>query len=324
MKIRNFLIGIGLIQIMTVFCPAIAQNVACMGQVVPGERVVRLAAPAGAIVGELRVERGDQVGKGNVIAVLRDEPLYQARLGQTRQQVALAEADLAQVRAGERQELVDAQTALIDANEADAGLLESRLERYGTLLDNKHIEQDRYDELMSQQKSLQAKIHREQCVLDSLRSSRKEVVAKAEIAVRVAQAQEQEAAAALELQYIRAPFTGEVLDIHTWPGEGVWDEGSIVSMGETTNMMIVAEVYETDLARVSVGSRAKISGQVFKGEQGGEVVEILKMMESSRVFPMDPSAYVDRRIMIVRIRPDDPALFAAYSHAHVIVTILSP
>lgn len=295
-----------------------------MGQVVPGERVVRLAAPAGAIVGELPVQRGSQVKRGDVVAVLREAPLYQARLDQAKQQVALAKTELQLVQAGERHELLEAQQAVIDAHEAERALLESRLKRYGTLLDNNHVDQDHYDELVSQEKSLQAKIHREKSVLESLRSSRDEVIKKAEIAVLSAEAQEKEAAAALELHYIRAPFAGEIMDIHTWPGEGVWDEGAIVSIGDTSNMMVIAEVYETDLSRVKTGQRVRITGQVLDGELGGEVVEIQKMVENSRVFPLDPSAYVDHRIVLARIRPDNASVLAAYSHAHVIVTILSP
>jgi len=303
---------------------AFAQQVACLGQIVPGERMIRLTAPAGALIGELRVQRGAQVEKGAVVAVLRDAPIYRAQLDRAKQQVALAEADMKLVRAGERPELVEAQEAVIAAQQSEAKFQENRIARYDKLLESQHVAQDRYDELLSQHESLEAKIRREQSVLESFRTCRPEAVTKAEVAVRLAEAQAAEADALLELQYIRAPFAGEILDILAWPGESVSAGGAIANLGDTQNMRIVAEVYESDLSRVKVGQRAVIRGQAFKGEFGGEVVEIQKFVESSRVFPLEPSAYVDRRVVAVRIRPDDPSSLAALSHAQVIVTIQTP
>ncbi|MDD2236689.1 MAG: HlyD family efflux transporter periplasmic adaptor subunit, partial [Kiritimatiellae bacterium] len=109
-----------------------------------------------------------------------------------------------------------------------------------------------------------------------------------------------------------------------WPGESVGDGGHVVSLGDTRHMMVLAEVYETDLSRVNVGARAVFRTLALDKEFGGEVVEIQKMFENSRVFPVDPSAYVDRRIISVRIRPDDPSALSALSHAQVTVTIETP
>jgi HlyD family secretion protein len=305
-------------------CAAMAEQVACLGQIVPGERMIRLTAPAGAIIGELRVQRGAQVSKEDVIAVLRDAPVYQAQLDRAKQQVALAEADLKRVRAGERPELIQAQQALIVAHQSESKFQENRIARYDKLLESQHVARDQYDELLSQHETLLAKIRREQSVLESFRTSRPEDVAKAEAAVRLAEAQAAEAAASLELQYIRAPSAGEILEVLAWPGESVTAGGAIVSLGDTQNMRVLAEVYESDLSRVKVGQRALIRGQAFQGEFGGEVVEIQKFVESSRIFPLEPSAYVDRRVVVVRIRPDDPPALAALSHAQVIVTIQTP
>ena len=300
---------------------AMAQDIACLGQVVPGERVIRLSAPANSIIGEWLVQRGSTVNPGDPLAVLREAPIYQAQLDRMKAQVSLAKAELKQARAGERPELVSAQQALIEAHQAELRMLESRSSRYATLIEKNYIDQDRYDDLQSQIESLRARIHREESVLQSLSSSREEVVEKAEIAVQVAHAQVAEAQATLDLQTIRAPCSGEILDIHLWPGEGVLEGGAIASLGDTAHMRVLAEVDESDIARVKIGQRATLRGQAFPGEVAGEVVEILKLLDTSRVFPLSPSAYVDRRIVTVCIRPDDPALLSPFSHAQVMVTI---
>jgi HlyD family secretion protein len=300
------------------------RTVSCLGEVVPGERVIRMAAPVGAIVGELRVERGARVEKGDVVAVLRDAVVHEAHAARASQQVALARAELDLVRAGERRELVEAQQSLIAAHQAEASLLERRLARYDTLVEAKHVSKDEYEDMATQLESLRAKIRREQSLLESFRSSRAEVVAKAEISVRLAEAQAAEAEAALELQRIRAPFAGEILDIHAWPGESVGADGEIASLADLDHMMVLAEVYESDLPRLKVGDRAFFRGRAFEGEFAGTVVEIHKWIEGSRIFALEPSAYVDRRIAGVRIRPDDPAALQAFSHAQVTVTLRAP
>jgi HlyD family secretion protein len=304
--------------------PASAQDVACLGRIEPGERVIQIAAPANSIVGELRVRRGDKVAAGDVIALLREAPVYRAQLERAERQVAQAEAELSQIRTGERPELIRAQEAVIAGHAAEARLLETRLDRYGVLLRDQHIDQDRYDEIDSGLHTLKARLQREQSVLESLRTGRAEEVLKAEIGVSLAQAQAAEAGAALELQHIRAPFAGEILDIHAWPGESTGDDGALASLGDTANMMVVADVYESDLPRVEIGQLATFRGQAFAGEMSGRVTEIQKMFETSRIFPLDPSAYVDRRIVAVRILPDNPETLAAFSRAHVVVTIHTP
>ncbi len=298
--------------------------VACLGQVAPGERMVLIAAPVGAIIRELSIHRGSRVEKGAVIAVLRDAMLHEAHVERARQQLALAQAELDLVLAGERRELVEAQQALIAAHQAEASMLENRLARFDLLGDARYVSKDEYEMNLSQLASLHAKIRREQSVLESFRSSRAEVVTKAEMSLRVAAAQVAEAEAALELQHIRAPFAGEIIDIHAWPGEGVGATREVASLGDVDNMMVLAEVYESDLPRVAVGHRASIRGQAFEGTLDGTVVEVQKMLEGSRVFPVDPSAYVDRRVVTVRIQPDEPEALAAFSHAQVTVTIRAP
>ena len=298
-----------------------AGQVSCVGQIVPGERVVRVAAPVGSIVGELRVARGGRVVAGDVVAVLRDEPAARAQWERTRRQVEVARAELELTLAAERPEAIQAQEALVAAEEAEARWMERRLSRYEGLEKGRHASQDEQDGIAGRLEVLRARLERERSVLAGMRSARAEVAAKAQAALRLAEAQAAEAEALLELQRVRAPMAGEILEVHAWPGEGIWDGGAIASLGETDRMMVLAEVYETDLGRVAVGQRATFRGQAFAGTAEGEVVEIQRMLEGSRVFAMSPSEYVDRRIAVARIRPDDPAALAVFSHAHVTVSI---
>ena len=310
--------------IVSITASSNAQHIASLGRIEPGERVLQIAAPAGSIVNELRVRRGEKIEAGHVLATLRDTPIYQAKVAYAEQRLMMAQTEWKIMESGERPEAVRAQEALIAALEAEMRLINIRSERYGSLLQKSHISQDSFDEIASQQGVIDARIQRERSILESLRSGRVEDVHKAEIAVRLAQAQLEEAQAALALQQIRSPIHATVLDIHAWPGESVGEDGALVSLGDTDNMMVLAEVYESDVPRLQIGQRATFRGQAFEGELEGYVKEIQPYFEKSRIFSIDPADHADRRILIVRIQPDDPARLSSLSRAHVIVTIKEP
>lgn len=319
-RLKTALLGFGAL----LSCTLPAADLSCLGQIVPGERIVEIAAPAYSIVRELHVQRGSRVEQGDMLAVLREAPLTAAQLEQARQRAAQAEAELAQARAGERPELIAAQRAEVAALRAEAQLLEQRLANYGALVRDNYVEHDRYDEITSELAAMRARIERETHRLDSLGSGRAEDIARAEAAVLLARAEVEQAATALELQSIRAPIAGEVLDILAWPGESVGEGGRLMRLGDTHRMMILAEVDESDLPRMRLDAPAIIRGQALAEEQRGRVVEIGRFLDSSRVFPVQPTAYVDRRVVTVRIRPDRPKALAGLTQAEVVVIIETP
>ncbi len=234
-----------------------AQDVACLGQIVPGERVLKIAAPPEAIIGELRVKRGMRVNAGDSLAILREHSLYAAKRSEAALHLETARIDLSLVKAGERREAIVAQEAVIAACRAETDLAKVRLNRYASLLKGGHVEQDRYDDFASQSVSLNARLRREESVLAGMRSGRAEEIAKAELAVKTADVALTAAQAALDLQTIHAPCAGEIVEISAWPGESVGDAGTLLSLAETDRMTVLAEVYEKDLARVKTGQRAR-------------------------------------------------------------------
>jgi HlyD family secretion protein len=125
----------------------------------------------------------------------------------------------------------------------------------------------------------------------------------AELAVRVAEANLAAAEARLSLSEIRAPIEGQILEIHTRPGERVGDDG-VLEMGDTKNMMAVAEVYETDIRAVNTGQRAQIRSAAFDGPLGGVVKRVGLKVGRMDVVGADPVAKTDARVVEVRIALD--------------------
>lgn len=116
----------------------------------------------------------------------------------------------------------------------------------------------------------------------------------------------QQAEADLELAYVRAPRSGQVLKINTRPGEMITNQG-IVELGQTQQMYVIAEVYETDIARIAAGQRAIVTSDALPDTLRGTVDEIGLQIGKQEVFSTNPTFDIDARVVEVKIRlaPED-------------------
>jgi HlyD family secretion protein len=136
------------------------------------------------------------------------------------------------------------------------------------------------------------------------------------VGIKSAEAQAKIAEAQLELSIIRAPIAGEILRIFTHAGERVGDE-PILSMGDTANMYVVAEVHETDVSYVRVGQRATITSPALSGPVEGRVEEISPLIYKNDVLDIDPRAAKDTRVVEVRVKLANPELVSRFTHLEV-------
>lgn len=121
---------------------------------------------------------------------------------------------------------------------------------------------------------------------------------------------------------VRAPFAGQVIEVHARAGERVGPEG-IVLLGETRAMYAVAEVYETEIGRVQLGARASVASPALPRELHGSVDRIGMRVGKADALGTDPAAKTDARVVEVEVRLDDAdvPLAAALTHLQVEVTI---
>lgn len=140
-----------------------------------------------------------------------------------------------------------------------------------------------------------------QGTLDQIAEVRPVDVAVAQAELEDAKAAVQQAKAQLDLAYVRSPRVGQILKIHTWPGEIVGNPG-IVELGRTDQMYAIAEVYETDIHKVHLGQKATITSAGFTEKLQGTVDEIGLQIGKKDVLGTDPVADVDARVVEVKIR----------------------
>lgn len=139
--------------------------------------------------------------------------------------------------------------------------------------------------------------------------------------VSVLEAQLARAEAERRLTQVHAPMDGQVLDVHARAGERVGEKG-ILELGATQTMYAIAEVYETDVPRVVVGQRARITSPVFAKELGGVVEKIRPKIEKHDTLGTDPAARKDARVVEVEVRLDESSPVAGLTQVQVEVTLL--
>jgi HlyD family secretion protein len=79
----------------------------------------------------------------------------------------------------------------------------------------------------------------------------------------------------------------------------------VIDLGNTKQMYVVAEIYETDIGRIKVGQKATIESEAFAEKITGKVDSIGLKIAKNDVLGTDPAAKTDVRIIEVKIKLDD-------------------
>ncbi|MFE4106637.1 ABC exporter membrane fusion protein [Almyronema epifaneia] len=318
----------------------VVEQVTALGRLEPATEVIQVSVPAtlgNDRVAELQVEQGDRVEVGQVIAVLESRDRLQNAVLEAEAQVGVAQAELARVQAGAKvgeiaaqeaeimrlqRELtgdIATQQATIARRQAELKTAEAEYNRYRSLyqsgaisaselaqrqltLDTSQAQLNEARATQSRsQASLQEQIKQAQATLAQIAEVRPVDVQAAQAEVERAIAAVKRAEADLAEVYIRAPIAGRILNIYTRPGEVVAGNG-IVELGETDQMQVVAEVYQTDISKIREGQTALITSESFTGELRGVVRLIGLQVLQQEVTSGEPGENLDRKVIQVKIR----------------------
>lgn len=144
-------------------------------------------------------------------------------------------------------------------------------------------------------------INQEKATLAAVSEVRPTDVILANTQLEAAQKAVKTAQANLDLSYVRSPQNGQIIKIHTWPGELISNKG-IVAIGNTQQMYVTTEIYETDINKVKLGQIATIKADGIVEELTGIVDEIGLEISSKNVLGTDPVADADARVVEVKIK----------------------
>ena len=316
------------------------KTVTALGRIEPEGEVIKLSAAIsgeGSRVEKILVKEGDMVKTGQVIAILDNSDRLQAELTEAKAEVNIIKAKIAQIQAGAKPGEITAQKAIIDRlaaeSQGDINTQKATLEKLQSELLNAEAENHRYQELYTvgaisasqrdsknlnvetAKKSLQAaqsqlkklelssqqKIKEASATLNQISEVRKVDVQAAIAELNQADAVVKKATINLQKAYVKSPQNGQVFEIYTHPGELISSNG-IADIGKTSQMYVVAEVYESDITKIIQGKQVRIVSDTFSQELQGKVERIGLQVRKQNLTNTDPSSNIDNRIIKVHIR----------------------
>jgi HlyD family secretion protein len=376
-------------------------SVSALGRIEPLNEVINVAPSptmAGAKVKVIFIKEGDVVKKGQFIAITTDYDVKEAELERAKEELKVAQANLAIVKAGAKEGTINAQSATIERLQAElkgtkatdkakiarlqAQLTTEKAEKLATIkryqaeVDNAQAEFTRYQQLakdgvisqsqlenkalilainkkslqeaqasyqktkmtlaeeikeieaqaVEKQETTNKQIVEARAKLDEIAEVREVDVIKAEAEVTRAMALIKQIEVDRELTVIKAPTNGTIIDVIAQEGENIETSQGVVQMADTSQMIVVAEVYESDINQIQVGQTTNIVSEnnSFDDRIQGKVIEISSKIGKKDVLETDPAASVDARVVEVKIAIDaqENALVKNLIYSQVIVKIL--
>ncbi len=286
-----------------------------------GDRIADLAS---------RKERATEVEVAELQVREADRQLELAK-ATGRLKIAAAELEASQLTADEEQDKkgLDAQVAVLEKNRQFAAAQGRRLDDLsakGVRVPDEEREQANLLMAKADAEKEAALLKRERAVSGYARgrelAAAKVAAAKAEVAEAVArvplESSRKKVALAkqvLDLTVVKAPVAGRVLKVNAHLGEPTGAQQPILYLADTGAMVAVAEVYESDVARlrewlgkggtfaVAVGSPALPKGTNLVGSVRGDD-QVTRMIARNAAFAVSPREDSDRRVVEVTVDLD--------------------
>lgn len=271
---------------------------------------------ASRVVGRLQqvvVNDGDPVRANEVVAVLENDDL-KAQVDQARASLTHAEAALTRLRNGARPEERDASRAQMEEAQAAADNAQQNLQRSQNLFkEGGIISQSALDQAERDWKMAQARLEtaRQNYKL-IMAPPRFEDVEADQAQVDLARAQLAQAQDNYDHTFVRSPVDGVVVKRYMNPGESISYESlyqPIVSVSDTTRLMVRTEIDETDIGKIQLGQRAEIRCDAFRGQAFyGRVVRISGGLGKKKITTDNPTEKVDTDVLesFVEVDPGSP------------------
>ena len=283
-----------------------------IGYVEPAGEVRRLSFLHPGIVGELAVDVGKDVARGELLMRQTDRE-ERAALSEAEAMLEMTKAECQQTLAGVNPERIRAMEAARAANEAAATNTRRDYERLEKLIKRGVASQIERDHAQAGALRADASLKQAEAELANLRVFvRPEDIAVAEQKVRLAESRVSTAKARLLETELRAPAPGQVLEVLRREGEstyGLTPEPVLIFAG-SGRLRVRAEIEETYALQLRPGQQAELFGRGL-GQQKieGRVLLVKAIMGKKTVFTKSSTERKDVDVLQVLIElPDGTAL----------------
>ncbi len=259
---------------------------------------VRLAAPMAGIVGELPFQEGEKVEAGQVVARM-DTSTLERELEKARAERDAAQAALALLLAGARQEELAEAQARLAAAEVELAAAQADLARYAPLAERGSASRKLRDDAATR-----AAVAQEQC--NALRARLAQLLAgprAEEVALARAQLRAAEAAVGILTQrladaQVRSPITGYVTARVAEPGEFLPAGAPLLVVADLAHPWLAVFLDEPSLSRVRLGQPVRVR---LDGHQESITGKVRFIAQQAEFTPKNVQTPEERAKLVFRV-----------------------
>lgn len=317
------------------------RGVIALGRIEPADGIIEVSGPVGDRLEVLFVTSGDKVSLGQPIARMASheqrkleheaseaqyeeaKARYQSeeKLATSRIRVAelaVAEAETVELDIAAQKTKLELSVRNREVAQKDVERLQALRAQRSNLVTDQESDQQRIlldraiaevaaNDAMWQklQQTRDLRLQAARADAESTRASREHVLTA--VPLRSLEKQRDLAAARLKETEIVSPTDGTVLKVLARSGETL--RGPLLHLADLSRMVVVAEVYETEIKRVRPGQVAQVTSSAFEkpyDEKGlrGTVRRVAQTIVTPELRSLDPLAMADRRVVEVVIDLD--------------------
>jgi HlyD family secretion protein len=224
-------------------------------------RQVSLAFNGSERVAEMRVQEGDQVKAGQVLATL-DTRTLALQIAQAEAQIEVQEQALLRLRNGTRPEEVAQARAQVAAAQAEADFASQQFERLQNIeqTSGDAVSQQDLDNARSRKRAALAQLENQKKALQlALIGPRQEDIAQAEAQLQVSRSELALLRHQLSLYELKAPIDAVVRSRLLEPGDMASPQRAVYALAITDPKWVRAYVSEVDLGRIKPGMSARVT-----------------------------------------------------------------
>jgi HlyD family secretion protein len=255
-------------------------------------------------VEERPVSEGQMIKAGQVVARLDDKDL-KLEIAQRQAQVATAQSVLTELTAGSRPEEIAQAEAALQSAQADGDRARLEFQRQKRLYEREVISTREFDLAKTGFEASEARIREAKEFSILVRKGpRQEKIDQAR--ANLDQAKQALGLAQTRFQYatLLSPISGMVLSENVEPGEYVSPGTPIISMGDVSQLYLRAYINETDLGRVKVGQKVRVTTDTFPGKPYEGKISFIA--PQSEFTPKNIQTQKERVKLVYRIKVEIP------------------
>ncbi len=283
-------------------------HITALGRLAPSSDLRTLAAPFGtsdARIQKILVVEGQQVKAGTPLALFDNETTLQSALAVAEKQLDSRRAALIQAERTVTANQAEA-AATVSRLEASAKLAQAEYQRWLALVDKGFVSIAAIDQKKTLRDEAQEELRRARANLarhagDT--ASQPDLIVARE-ALHTAIAERERAEKDLARSILLAPTDGTVIAIHARPGERPGNSG-ILDFGDVSSMKAELEIYQADLARITIGQPVTMRSPALSEPLTGQITRIRMSVGRQKITDTSPAANIDARIVLATVDLDD-------------------